>query len=269
MTNSTICQHTPDSFSLQRVAALFAYYAPAIRRQVCIYLAVSILFTILLLIPGSDTMRTGFFSLTWTILQWMWYLSPLSMASKGRSGIVDRLIPAKALEKLSFFLIYFVVIIPLVEFTLPVVAELTILKSLENDLPHFKSVLDFQLNSSWIMKTINILSAICCCLVSLCVILKSRHNKMLFGILSAFCVQIILGVMGAILSGFEMASKAFQKGFEDGLKGKIDATDFDPIEFTREIIQPSPATYTVVGIITAGIVIAVALIYRRLRKPSL
>ncbi|MDE6577206.1 MAG: hypothetical protein K2K58_03440, partial [Muribaculaceae bacterium] len=219
MTDYALTQQNSDSFSFRRVAEIFAYYSPTIRRQLLIYLAVSILFGILLLIPGSDNVRCGFFSLVWAILQWMWYLSPLSMAGKGKSGIVDRLLPVKASEKLTFFIIYFVVIIPLVAFTLPICAELSIVDSLGPEMPHFKSLLNLQLHSSWIIKVINILGGITSSLVCLYVILRVRHNKMISGILASFAVQIVLGILGAIYAGYEMAAEAFKKGFEDGLAG--------------------------------------------------
>lgn len=256
-----------DSFSFNRVGAMFAYYFPTLRKQFIVYLGISLFFAGLLLIPGSDNMRTGFYSLTWTILYWMWFLAPLSMVGRGRSGTIDRLLPVKASEKLVFLLLWFMVVIPIVIIVPPQSAEYLVYTSLGDANPHFKEAIYFQLHCSWIMKLINIFSNICACIGCLYAVLKSRHNKMLFGILTAIGIQIVLGILGAIYGGYEVASKAFKKGFEDGIAGKT--CDLDPLQFAIDILHPSPFTYAVLGIIIAAIITFVALIYRRLRKPSL
>ncbi|MDE5886867.1 MAG: hypothetical protein K2H46_04680 [Muribaculaceae bacterium] len=267
MTDNTL--YKSDSFSFRRVGALFAYYFPTLRKQFFTYLGISMLFTALILIPVPDDMRTGFFTFLWTIIYWMWYLGPIAIVGKGRMETVDRLLPTKASEKLVFLLIWYVIVIPASLVVLPQFADAVIYPTLGDSYPYFKKFLDLQLHASWVMRTISILGNICASMGCLYAVLKSRHNKFLFGFLAVIAIQIFLGILGGIYSGYEMTAKAFKMGLEDGLAGTDSLSDLEFLEYTLDIVQPSPATYTVLGIIIAAILTFVALTYRRLRKPSL
>lgn len=258
-----------DSFSLRRVGALFAYYFPTLKKQLLIYLGVSVLSSALILCPVSDTIRSGFFTFIWTIIYWMWYLAPIAIVGKGRMETVDRLLPTKASEKLVFLLLWFVVIIPAALVVLPQIAQEIVYPALGEDYPNFKRFIYLQLHSSWIMRTITIMGNICASLGCLFAVLKARSNKILFGVISAVTVQIVLGILGAIYSGCELAGKAFKRGLEDGLNGTSAAEDMDFLEYTLDMVQPSPASFFVIGIIFLGILSFIVLSYRRLRKPSL
>lgn len=260
---------TSDSFSFSRVAALFAFYFPTLRKQLFIYLTVSILYSALLLIPVSDEMRVGFYSFFWTVIYWMWYLAPISIVGKGRMGTIDRLLPTKASEKLTFLLLWYVVVIPLSLILLPLCVEYLVYPTLGTDYQKFKAFLHLRLQTSWMMMAITYLGNICASLGCLYAVLKARHNKILFGILSAVGVQIVLGIIGAIYSGYELTAKAFKQGFNDGLAGKPKLDDMELVQMTFDLIQPSPATFVVLGIIIIGMSYLVWLCYRKLRKPSL
>ncbi|MDE6811679.1 MAG: hypothetical protein K2J15_04945 [Muribaculaceae bacterium] len=262
-----------DNFSISRTGKLFGFYSSGIKKQLLTYLICSIILSLLLLIPATDDIRTGFFSMTWMIIQWMWYLSPLLLTKKGYCNGIDTLLPLKASEKLAFFILYFVIIIPLSLYILPLLAELYIIRSESQPTTVFMKLIYFQLHPSWVIRSINYLSAVLSVTVCLYYIVKSRHNKALYGIISAFICQIGLGILGAIVGGYqEMAT-----GLEDGwngmtadpkIVGKMQVDTEESLKTVYELLQPSAATLTVIGILIMVNIIFYLLLYKRLRKPT-
>lgn len=260
---------TGNSFSFARVFSLFTFYGYSVKRQLLTYIIASIIVTILLLIPASSEIRIGLFTMGWTILQWMCYLSPLSLAKSGYTGNIDRILPVKASEKLVYYVLYFLVILPIALFTLPICAEYYILQ--QGVTNEFTAFIQLQLYPGVIIRCLNKGGYILCVIVCLYYVIKSRNNKALYGALSAIICQIVLGFVGAIMG----AMLEFSRGFMDGYMNReptypAELNEFDAtqvISLTKDLLQPSVYTYTTIGILVVAIFVFTSLLYKRLRKP--
>lgn len=259
-----------DSFSLARVGALFSFYGSTIRRQILGYLCVSFILSWVLLIPGHDEMRVAFFSIVFTVIGWMNYLSPLSMTSRGRLSLVDTLLPVKASEKIVFFLIYFWGIIPFTLYLFPYLTELWMMSHPDTLSPHLKTLIDLQMRPTFLMGMMNICGAMWVIITCLYMVVYARRNRAVYGIIGVVCVEIALGILGGIYGGI----MAFKKGFADGLAGKESpfecngASETEIIQdFTRNILE-SPFISIIIVIEVVAIVAMVWALYRLLRKPN-
>lgn len=263
-----------DNFSITRTLSLFGFYSSTLKRQLLTYVIVSILLSLLLLLPVADVIRTGFFSMTWMIIQWLWYLSPISLTKRGYSNGIETLLPLKASEKFAFFILYFLIIIPVCLYTLPVCAELYILKGDPELVTVFTNLVYFQLHAGWIIRCINLFSALLSVSVCLYYVLKSKHNKVLYGIVSAFVCQIVLGVLGAIVGGYEEMASGFKDGWNGvevnpGIVREVPESAEESIRIVNQLLQPSEATIGVIIIIIIAIIVYLTLIYKRLRRPAM
>ncbi|MDE5875699.1 MAG: hypothetical protein K2G69_05390 [Muribaculaceae bacterium] len=259
-----------DSFSFARVWALFTFYAPTLRRQMLIYFCVSFLLSLTLLIPGDDEMRVAFFSIVFTVIGWMNYLSPLSMTARGRLSIIDTLLPVKASEKLVFFLLYFWIIIPCTLFLSPFLVEWWLLNNQDILTPTINTMIGMQLHPSIIMWMMNIWGAMWIILTCLYMVLYAKRNRAIYGIVGVVCVEIVLGFLGGIYGGI----MAFKKGLADGLAGKESIFNCESgqekeiiRDFTQNILESPYMSIIVVIEVVATITMLWAL-YRLLRKPN-
>lgn len=112
-----------SSFSWARVAQLYQYNAPWIRKQTTIYFLFSLATAFLYFFIPSETGRMTVYGTCGTVLQFMFIWAPIVFTKGGDTRIIDRLIPASIPEKFVFYMSYLLVIIALACFFCPWVAE--------------------------------------------------------------------------------------------------------------------------------------------------
>lgn len=206
-----------DGFSWHRVAELAAFYRPITNRQILCYFLFSLLATIVTLLPLEEMAQMGLFTLIWTVLPLLYYLSPIAFCKSGDSRIVERLIPASPFEKFTFRMLYFLVVMPIVIYALPEAAIRLygLIPSIQTE--GMNSFYELRMNNGAPIILINILTAVSTMLACLYTIYHVRTNRTLKGVLTVFAVQVGCGIIGAIW-GF---ASMFRMGFEDGVSGKV------------------------------------------------
>ncbi len=202
-----------SSFSWRRVAQLYQFNAPWIKKQTMIYFLFSLLTSILYLLIPSQIIRTGVFSTCNTILLFMFIWSPIVFTKGGDTRIVDRLIPASALEKFLFYMSYLLIVIGLACYLFPWIAE--------RFLPKLYS---FNNSEVWIPKRVSVtpivfewstyLSTIAAMMTCFYFVIAGKHNRLVKAYLISICVSIVLstfstfyGVKQAIISGYKDAGQ--------------------------------------------------------------
>ena len=112
-----------SSFSWARVAQLYRYNAPWIRKQTIIYFLFSLATSLLYFFIPSETSRMTVYGTCGTVLQLMFIWAPIVFTKGGDTRIIDRLIPASIPEKFVFYMSYLLVVIVLACFFCPWAAE--------------------------------------------------------------------------------------------------------------------------------------------------
>lgn len=108
-----------DRFSWRRVAEVARYFSTVTNRQLLVYTIVSAIFAVLLLLPLNGVAQTGIFTIIFSVLPIMFELAPIAFAKSGDTRVVDRMLPAKASEKFTFYLIYLLIAVPISVYVLP------------------------------------------------------------------------------------------------------------------------------------------------------
>lgn len=112
-----------SSFSWSRVAQLYRYNSPWIRKQTTIYFLFSLATALLYFFIPSETSRMTVYGTCGTALQLMFIWAPIVFTKGGDTRIIDRLIPASILEKFTFYMSYLFVVIGMACFLCPWAAE--------------------------------------------------------------------------------------------------------------------------------------------------
>lgn len=236
-----------DGFSWRRVALVAAYYRYFTDRQVMVYLAISFLSAALLLVPMPVEAKLAIFTLVWTALPIMVYVSPAALGAKGDARPVGRMLPARASERFVYLIFYFLVVIPAVVFLLPYAAELILLNvpALQGG-SDIEYLLKLQLGKAWVLTILNFFGGAATVLTCLYVTCRARTSRVVKGVLAAFGVQFALGVIGA----FYGLSKVFAMGFEAGATGKQPAPP-NMQDLMNEMAQATP--YIICSISVVGL----------------
>ena len=203
--------HT-SSFSWHRVVQLYQYNAPWIKKQTAIYFIFSLVTALVYLLIPSQTIRMGIYSPCRTVLLFMFIWAPI-VFTKGRdTRIVDRLIPASALEKFLFYMSYLFIVIGLACFLCPWMAEKI---SLEFDLFSMDGteILTNERYVPGIFEWSNYLSTIAAMMTCFYFVIAGKRNRVVKAYLISICVSIFLstlntfyGVKEAIVSGYKEAA---------------------------------------------------------------
>ncbi|MDE5871207.1 MAG: hypothetical protein K2H22_04655 [Muribaculaceae bacterium] len=112
-----------SSFSWGRVARLYQFNAPWIRKQTSVYFLFSLVASLLYLLIPSQTVRMNVYGTCSTVLMFMFIWAPVVFTQGGDTRIIDRLIPASPVEKLVFYMSYLLVVIGLACYFCPWLAE--------------------------------------------------------------------------------------------------------------------------------------------------
>lgn len=201
-----------SSFSWHRVAQLYRYNAPWIKKQTIIYFLFSLITALVYLLIPSQTIRMGIYSPCRTILLFMFIWAPVVFTKGGDTRIVDRLIPASALEKFLFYMSYLFIVVGLACYLCPWIAEKI---SLGFDLYGMDSTESIP-NERYvpgIFEWSNYLSTIAAMMTCFYFVISAQRNRVVKAYLISIGVSIFLstlntfyGVKEAIISGYKEAA---------------------------------------------------------------
>lgn len=253
-----------DRFSWRRVWAFGNIFRSIISRQLLVYGAFSLLAAVSMLIPFGTATQVGIFSLFGTVLSFLYYLSPAALCKRGDTRLVMNMAPALPDEKFVFFMIYFLIILPVVIYLPYRISEYIYLACPTIQTPLMKDLLEISLahNSNYVMQMVQ-----CAAITLIClhVVLVCHGNRTLKAVLTVFGILVGVGLIGAII-GF---STAFMEGYE--FMENIENTDpTAPFENVSQLMTNLEMQTTVLAIVflIAGVVTA-CMIRRRLAHPKI
>ena len=199
-----------NNLSWKRTGMIFAYYMPLVRKQIIWYLIVSTLAGILIPLLYGTGFGNVYYTLSWSALQFMFNFAPLVFA-KSDSQAVETMIPARAGEKLAFYLLYTFVLIPAVTFGIPLLSSYIYILTggTYPDVVEKAMGMTDSLNNYALLGTLQHLVPTVTCLYF---VLRYRHNRILKGVIATFVAFFALSFIGGIWGAY----MAFSKGFADG-----------------------------------------------------
>lgn len=253
-----------DRFSWRRVWAFGNIFRSIISRQLLVYGAFSLLAAATMLIPFGGATQVGIFSLFSTVLSFLYYLSPAALCKRGDTRMVMNMAPALPNEKFVFFMIYFLIILPVV-ISLPYkISEYIYLACPSIQTPLMKDMLEISLahKSNYVMQMVQ---GVVITLICLHVVLACHGNRTLKAVLTVFAILVGIGLIGAII-GF---STAFMEGYE--FMENIENTDPEaPFENVSQLMTNLKMQTTVLAIVSLIVGVVTAwLIRRRLAHPKI
>lgn len=105
-----------NRFSWQRFCNVAAYYYPLLLEPTILFLLISLVGSIMVLIPFPKPLQLSSFTLVWFVVPYIFYFAPLALTRRGDSLRVDRMLPAEAGEVCLFYFLYFFVLMPIITF---------------------------------------------------------------------------------------------------------------------------------------------------------
>lgn len=260
--NTTIA--VKDNFSFGRLMGLASFYRPLLLRQLIAYGGASLLFSVLVLLPVGPEIQVGFFTIAWSAMGLMVQLSPVVLAKFGDSRIIERLIPASPIEKFVFFIIYFLIIVPVTVYFLPELALIIYQQIPAVQTSQMMWMISLRYSNPPVLIIINLMSTAASVMTCLYVIMRVRHNRVLWGIISVFLFNIALGIIGAV----QGAVNAFSVGFDAARMGEQP----DPQQYvkkTLEIMVDAPGfTFVLLAILSIYLISIWCMFYRLLRNSK-
>ncbi len=244
-----------DRFSWQRMWDFGNLFSNSLKRQLLVYGLLSLISAIFCLLPLSAATQMGLFSMFGSVLGFAYYLSPLVLSKWGDTRMVMNMTPALPIEKFLFFMIYFLILLPIVVFLPTLIAQYFYLKIPAVQTVQMLKVLKLSFEYEYtISKFVDGGAIVLSCFY---VVLNCNGNRTLKGVLAVLGILFGLGIVGAIC-GFVM-------GFHDGYGGYAypDALGME------NILQSLRMPTTVLDIFFAiASIILMWLCYRRLAHPK-
>ncbi len=261
-----------SGFSFQRVWAYALYYLPRLKGEMLIYFAIALFCSIITLIPAPDEVQKAIGVGIWSILPIIFYCGPLIFAKGGDTRIIERLMPGSAAEKLTFYYIYNLVIIPIIVYGLPLAACWIYISCPAINTPSLLELYQMKFTNWGMVMAINTTGAVLISMACLYGVEASRQNRMLFGIVGVVVGNVIIGIIGGII-GVSMALKAFSAGVNDSMNG----TRCNPDEVGEQIVKemmesiahPDALSISLLAVIVVLIIVTGCLTYRAIKRKNL
>ncbi|MDE7409740.1 MAG: hypothetical protein K2N09_06930 [Muribaculaceae bacterium] len=211
-----------SNFSWRRVAQLYQYNAPWIRKQTTIYFLFSLITALLYISIPSETTRLTVYGSCCTVLQFMFIWAPVVFTKGGDNGIIDRLIPASPTEKFMFYLSYLFIVIGMACFFCPWVAEKlyrVFYPGEEGIVDTIKSALDIPVLYKY-SNYLSVLAAMITCFY--CVVAVKRDRVM-----KAYLISICVLILTSLMNSFYGIKESVMLGFNEAIKdsGAINETE--------------------------------------------
>lgn len=254
---------TIDKFSWRRVWEFGELYKYSLVRQMIAYGALSIFAAIIGLMPFGQTVQVGLFGMFASALGIAYYVSPVALSKWGDTRLVMNMTPALPMEKFAFFMIYFLIVLPIIVFLPPFISQLIYLHipAIQTkqmlDLIHLS--LDYDFNT--ISKLVQSAALMLACFYT---VLVCKENRTLKGIITVFAILLGIGMVGFIL-GF---SRAFMADFEINKLPAVthDSIYYNMVQLMGEIKTSIICTTT---LFTIGGIVLMRLIYKRIAHPKI
>ncbi len=267
MNRNSITATLPDSFSWKRVAAIAAYYSPYTGRQLICYLAVSLLFAILILLPSGEVAQLGLYTTIWACIPLLADFAPIMLAKWGDHRIVERLIPARASEKYIFYLIYFIIVIPASVYLLPLAACRLYMEIPAIQSPMLNEINAMQFTVAPLLRTLNILCASSAILTCLYAMIHCGTSRIIKGVLGVFAVKVAVGIMGAVYGIATVVKSGFIDCINANDKHQISAQSQQMM--INAMTENTPYLATMLTILGIYVIVMLWLIYRDLKQRNL
>lgn len=212
MMDSTINAATSAKFSWHRVGLVYAYNAPWVNRQLALYLAISFIPSLLILLPYDAGWIKGLYNIVKTALTWMYMMSPLVFLKGGDPRLIDRQVPATPAEKYIFYMIYLIPVMLVACFGFPIIAENLYARYCRMEGSIADGIrLAMDLPTDYVLS--EYIALVATMLTVFCVMMKSRSNRAVKGILVGIAAAIICstiynlhGMKEAIMMGYNEAA---------------------------------------------------------------
>ena len=267
MTTSKHLTDTGSHFSWKRVGMLYAFNRPYLSRELLYYSLAIIVFSGLTLLPAGNVTQFMIFSIVWTIIPYMCSFAPLIFAKGGDSRIVDRMIPARPSEKYMFYLSYILLVVPVVCYTLPLLASWAYLKIPSIQTEIMLELTKIRFNLSLPLIALNVLNTFAMSLTCFYALINSRHNRVLKGVISVFAVQIAMSLIGGIY-GFIVALNGGFVNISDHASASTLAGISTGNFFMQEMAR-SPFMAILISIIGIYTCILLRLIYKAVNRKNI
>lgn len=213
------------SFAWQRVAMLYRYNSPWIRKQTTLYFLFSLAASILYLIIPSETARMTVYNSSCTVLLFMFIWAPVVFTQGGDTRIIDRMLPASAMEKIVFYLSYLLIVVGLACFFCPWIAykiylliypgEVGVLESMKASL-HIPALYEFS----------QYLSSIAAMMTGFyCVVAVKRDRVM-----KAYLISTLVYVLTSSMNTFYGIKESVMLGFNNAMRDSIPIKETEIVE---------------------------------------
>ncbi len=230
-------------FSWRRIAMLYQFNAPWIRKQTIIYFLFSLATALAYILISSPTIRMGVYNPCRSIITFMFIWSPIVFTKGGDTRIVDRLIPASALEKFVFYMSYLFIVIGLACYLCPWIAEkITLYQPYIVNEENTANVSAVPMIYQWSQY----LSTVAAMMTSLYFVIAARHNRIVKAYLISVGVSIFLstlstfyGVKEAIISGYKEATDNLSRVNETQIAEMVSSALNDHYHFSMFVFALS------------------------------
>lgn len=262
---TTTYQDTRTAFSFRRVFMFGNIYRYAIRRQLIIFSLFSLVAAVFIFLPVSDGAKIGMSGMFSVALSIAYCCGPVVFAKGDSNRVIEHLVPARPAEKMTFYLLYIFIALPLSLYALPTVSELVYLKLFPTENNVLTEIIRLSLYypSNLFQKTTQ---SVAVCMTTLYVVLNSRSSRILKGILSAFGMMVLFSILGAIY-GFAMA---FSQGYSDGCQGLAPSFEKHFSEEVMNIVMDMPLALILFSVMLCiYTVVMICLAYRRMMRPNI
>lgn len=225
-----------SSFSWERVAQLYQYNDPWIRKQTIIYLLFSLATSLCYLLIPFQTLRMAVYSPCCTVLMFMYIWSPMVFTRGGDTRIVDKLIPVSPIEKFVFYMSYLLIVIGLSCYLCPWIAE-KISAVLYPDMNDGEMLQNEQVPI--VFKWSTYLSTIAAMLTCFYFVIAAKRNRVVKAYLISIGVSMFLstlntfyGVKEAIIAGYKEAASQGSPASEAEIAEMVSSALNDHLHFS-------------------------------------
>lgn len=255
---------TTTSFSIHRVAQLYSYNAPWLKKQILLYLGVSLVVSALYLLGQNHIWQMAVYALTSMALSVAYILSPLVFAKGGDTRIIERLIPATPAEKFVFHISYLLIFVTLSCYLLPFIAKLISPEPSLGD--SLTDIMESAVKTPKIFDYCQYTAMGAGMITCLYFITAARRGRVVKAIILSFTVIITFNIITAIAT----AIAAFKIGVAEAQSG---AEELDPTVVTQklavEISNHTTYAWILFAVIAIYIIWMLTLTYRALYRKNL
>ncbi|MDE5813946.1 MAG: hypothetical protein K2H72_06650, partial [Muribaculaceae bacterium] len=253
------------SFAWKRVAMLYQYNAPWIKKQTTIYFLFSLATCLLYLIIPSESMRMSVYGTCSTVLLFMFVWAPVVFTKGGDTRIIDRMIPASPKEKIVFYMSYLLVVVGLACFFCPWMAVRlyhAFYPGKEVAVEAIRSVIKIP-RLYEISQYLSTIAAMMTCFY--CVVAVRRDRVM-----KAYLVSTGVYIMASAMNSFYGIKESILWGYKAGVSMEKPADEVEIAEMVYSAMSDHSVFFAIcIAISLAYIIMLIWLGYRSLYRKNL